>query len=330
MHVFARVVSLVLLALSLSACDCGGLNTEAYIANCLGTLDLGETHELRLDHRCETSDCDRYVRVEPSGLAYLRPPSGHGFEQPAHPTHGQPIGSSVLLTALEPGTVTVTFTVVDGSLYVHSDLCVIRLRGEGTRPDAGGVADAGLPYLDGGIPGCVEMVVPPDAPFTIDESGGPAATLVGPWCGDPAGVLAPGDDLFVGLARGPGDAAVDLEPEDAVARVVSSCIGADFGERHAVSQVRVALAAVGEMCGDDCTPDYVDGCHSGQAVAVYGSEDGDDFFYLGSLSAPDRAFALATLERESALRYVLVCRGGYGWARDNFAIDYIELCGTAE
>ena len=124
------------------------------------------------------------------------------------------------------------------------------------------------------------------------------------------------DDHSTGLAYGSTAAPVTI----AGANVIS-CIDVDFGSSQSVAALRVDYSMPNSICGDSCSGAY---CGTDPGSSVFASTDRSTWTRLGGLS-----FSVANATQQfsptAPLRYVRICRGTGGSARNNLAIDYVAI-----
>jgi len=110
-------------------------------------------------------------------------------------------------------------------------------------------------------------------------------------------------------------------------QTVAGCVGVDFGQTlPALSPVTVHAGASPDACSgaDPCLPGY---CNTGDSFQVFTGTTLGSYTYetAVNLSAgtalSDYGFAIT-----QSARYLVVCRPGNGYARDNIAVDSIRGC----
>jgi hypothetical protein len=102
----------------------------------------------------------------------------------------------------------------------------------------------------------------------------------------------------------------------------TGCVGVDFGGVMNLSRVNVVAAATDDACaGSTCCCGY---CGTGDVMNVfYGSVLGTyTFFNSYSVTASLTSYLLTL----PLARYVVVCRTGFGTARDDILVDAILAC----
>ncbi len=156
------------------------------------------------------------------------------------------------------------------------------------------------------IPGCIKTLSP--GKITIYP-------ITGSLVCDPQNV-GKEDGAAAGLGASPSTKHVNMDGEDNAA-----CVLVDFGGIVMAKNARVVARAVSNTCGAKCSGKY---CGTGHDFNLYRSSDGTSFKLLGK-PAITMKFASHVHALGTSLRYLLVCRPGWGYARDHLEVDYAEL-----
>lgn len=178
----------------------------------------------------------------------------------------------------------------------------------------------------------------------LDASPGDAGVDAAPFCPNGAMVLgkttfsvAPGggsglacdlnavlvlDDLVTGLDRVKGNEAM-LD-----GKLVTGCVGVDFGQSVHLTGVRVRGGPVASACGQ-ATPcaATADGCGTGHSVTLFSGPDptlatlkhANDITPMDTKADYTGAFEPGGRD----VQVVVICRAGWGSDRDDMAIDFI-------
>lgn len=128
------------------------------------------------------------------------------------------------------------------------------------------------------------------------------------------------DGLFGGLDRAAGSSDTTLAGEN-----ITSCALFDFGTVHAVARVAVTLRAAASACNlSPCTTGTDSGCDTGQFTHIFVSTDAVEFEHAAYATFTRHAEVEEVAVKDATLRYVLVCRGATGPARDDIEIDGVR------
>jgi hypothetical protein len=115
----------------------------------------------------------------------------------------------------------------------------------------------------------------------------------------------------------------DVEVDVIETKNITACVEVDFGEPVSAQYARVVIYADEQACGASCSSTY---CGSGQTVTLFGRVDGADYAYAGGAEITGTLTSYDVDLVSTPLQYLLVCRGGWGPARDHLKVDYVELC----
>ena len=158
---------------------------------------------------------------------------------------------------------------------------------------------------------------PPVAAVAATALPEPLSKITGTICGSVADILLP-DEKTVFQARVNNVLGAEVDGESP-----NACIRLDFGSVVTVHRIRARGRHVEQACGHSCTGEA---CGTGGSLWTFMSVDGVEFKVLTrvtltpTLSWADRAVA------RPELRYLLVCRGPGGNARDGLEMDYVDVC----
>jgi hypothetical protein len=122
------------------------------------------------------------------------------------------------------------------------------------------------------------------------------------------------DGQTTGLDVPSGATAPALDGQD-----VTACAGVDFGAVYDLRSVIIRGMAVGSACGTACADPY---CGTGHAILVYTGNAPAVYSYLATIT-PGDTLQDYPVTLPAAARYIVVCRSGAGYARDDVAIDSI-------
>lgn len=101
---------------------------------------------------------------------------------------------------------------------------------------------------------------------------------------------------------------------------LTSCVNVDLGGDYTIAKAKVTYKMVDSICGEGCAGQY---CGTDPGGFVFYSTDKSNWKKIDKL---DYSTELITKEFEASAsaRYLQVCRGGGGAARDNIAVDNIS------
>ena len=97
-------------------------------------------------------------------------------------------------------------------------------------------------------------------------------------------------------------------------------MGVDFGSVQSFDPVKVTGRSLSSGCGTACTT----ACGTGDAAKVFYGATKGTYTYHGAVSMPN-TLSDRTVHPTIPLRYVVVCRGGYGTTDDDIQVDSIWI-----
>lgn len=101
---------------------------------------------------------------------------------------------------------------------------------------------------------------------------------------------------------------------------VTGCIAADFGAVVDLDPIIVRARAVPNACGQPCVDEY---CHTGDRMLVYYGTERGTYLYAREITFTP-SFVDYSITLNVPARYIVVCREGFGAARDDLAVDSIR------
>jgi ABC-type transporter Mla MlaB component len=103
------------------------------------------------------------------------------------------------------------------------------------------------------------------------------------------------------------------------------CVGAikvDFGGAYPITQVRVVWRDVDMACKSSCCCGY---CDTTAGKLIFHSLDGSSWTYIGGDYTFSSTWVARTYSITTTTRYLLVCRGSGGPAREDVQVDVVQI-----
>ncbi len=129
----------------------------------------------------------------------------------------------------------------------------------------------------------------------------------------PANALAQ-DGAFAGLDCA-GSGAVTLDGQS-----VTACVGADFGNAFSLGSAVIRAKSTHSACGTACKTTY---CDTGHSMDVFAGTTKGSYSFVKQIDI-NSTLVDYSVDLTAPVRYVVVCRGGSGNARDDVVVDSIH------
>jgi hypothetical protein len=98
------------------------------------------------------------------------------------------------------------------------------------------------------------------------------------------------------------------------------CVAADLGASYLVRTVSMWVAPVTQACGTACTT----ACGTGHDFSAFVADDIAMPTKIQTVTYDGPALGQIDIDVTRSVRYIMICRQGWGPNRDDFAIDYME------
>lgn len=122
------------------------------------------------------------------------------------------------------------------------------------------------------------------------------------------------DSRAAGLGFSTGDATVQVAGSS-----VTSCIDLDFGSVRTAAPIKVSYAMPSSVCSASCSGSY---CGTNPGAFVFTSSNKSTWSLASTLSF-STSRKTSYIETAATYRYVRVCRGGGGGARNHLAVYFV-------